>query len=850
MIPGAPAELPPPGLPGLNSDWSRLVTTPGLDRVGRTWHVLDNRVPDPRLTLLCVHGNPTWSYLWRSLLAAAPVGVRVIAVDQLDMGYSERTGVTRRLAQRIEDLCLLSDRLDLAGPVVAVGHDWGGPISLGWAQRNLEMVSGLILTNTAVSQPEGSPGPRLIRIVRTRAILETICVRTPLFVGGTLALARPRLDRKVRAAYASPYQRPSRRHAIGTFVDDIPLSSGHPSREILEEVAAGLDELASVPSLILWGTSDPVFSGGHLQDLLERLPHAQIHRFEGGGHLVPEDADIAPVVYRWVDGLGLPGSPALPATVRKPLWDAVDRRAGDQDVALVEMGSTGPSASITFADLADDVGRLAAGLSAFGVNKGDRVGLLIPPGIDLAACVIACWRIGAVVVVADAGLGARGLGRALASARPAYLIGVPKAMRVAAALRWPGKRITTRSTPADRLLGVAGDLASVRELGSGQPIPEPPTEQDLAGIGFTSGATGPAKGVRYRHGQLQAQRDALIDVYSITGEDRLVAAFGPFTLFGPLIGIASVVPDMDATSPATLTAAAFTAAVEAVRATLVFASPAALRNVLKTADEANSRTGLSQIRLLMCAGAPVRSSLLRSMVGLMPGAEAHTPYGMTEVLPVADISLEEIESAGAGGGVCVGAAVAGVEITISALDEMGRPTGPLTTAPGVTGEICIRAAHMRDGYDRLWATEDAASQPPGWHRSGDVGHLDGTKRLWVEGRLGHVITGGDGPITPVGIEQAVSELAGIADVAAVGVGPAGAQVLAVVVVLSEAQRRAGLASHDLAGRVRDKITWADVAAVLTAPALPVDTRHNSKIDRSRVAKWAETILAGHRARPM
>ncbi|MEZ5297362.1 MAG: hypothetical protein R2697_14080 [Ilumatobacteraceae bacterium] len=82
------AGLPPDDLDGLDPSWSRLVRVPSIDGVGRTWHLLDNQVADPRLTLLCVHGNPSWSYLYRNLLRVAPPGVRVIAVDQLEMGFS------------------------------------------------------------------------------------------------------------------------------------------------------------------------------------------------------------------------------------------------------------------------------------------------------------------------------------------------------------------------------------------------------------------------------------------------------------------------------------------------------------------------------------------------------------------------------------------------------------------------------------------------------------------------------------------------------------------------------------------------------------------------------------------
>ncbi len=145
-------------------------------------------------------------------------------------------------------------------------------------------------------------------------------------------------------------------------------------------------------------------------------------------------------------------------------------------------------------------------------------------------------------------------------------------------------------------------------------LPAPPNGLDEAGIGFTSGATGPAKGVLYRHHQLQAQRDALVDLYGIKAGDRLVAAFGPFALFGPIMGIPSVVPDVEVTSPGDLTARALAEAAEAIQATLVFASPAALSNVAATADALSPghRAALRAVRLVMSAGAPVPASVLRA----------------------------------------------------------------------------------------------------------------------------------------------------------------------------------------------------------------------------------------------
>lgn len=849
--PASPAILPPQSLPGLYPDWSRLVTTPDLDGVGRTWHVLDNGVEDARLTLLCVHGNPTWSYLWRDVVANSPDDVRVIAIDHLDMGFSERTGTVRRLAQRIDDLSALTDELDLKGSVVTVAHDWGGPISLGWALRHLNQLAGVVLMNTAVHQPQGSPAPSLIRMVRLPGVLRAVCEATPTFVRGTMALSRPRPSRDVRRAYEAPYLTADRRAAIADFVEDIPLSADHPSNATLDDIATGLEALADTPSLLLWGPSDPVFSDLYLHDFQERLPNAKVHRFIGASHVVPEDADVASAVFDWIEKLDVEDV-SHDETTRPDLWDALDRRADDSSVAIVEMGPDGEKDSITFGDLHSDIDLVARGLASLGVHKGDRIAMLVPPGIDLAVSILASWRIGAVVVLADAGLGIRGMGRALFSADPNYLIGIPRALSAARVMRWPGTRISTADLQPSqqRALGAVASFGDVRELGRNAPMPDGPGANDEAGIGFTSGATGPAKGVSYRHHQLQAQRDALIALYNIDQSDSLVAAFGPFSLLGTLMGIPSVVPDMKVTSPGSLTARAMADAAHEVGATLVFASPAALRSVVSTADALSStqRAALTGVRLLLSAGAPVPAEVLRSAALLMPNAEAHTPYGMTEVMPVADISLTEIDLAGTKDGVCVGHPVDGVDVAISEMDAEGRAIGPLTSEPELLGEVCIRAAHMRDGYDRLWVTDNRASQPPGWHRSGDVGRFDSDGRLWIEGRIGHVVTTAGGPVTPVGIEHRVAALDDVHLGAVVGVGPVGTQQVVVVVTLVDQVRRPDLASTDLADRVRRVAGRVDIAAVLTVPSLPVDKRHNSKIDRTRIARWADVVLSGSRMR--
>jgi len=851
----SPASFPPRDIAGLDPSWSRLVVTPELDGGGRTWHVLDNGVVDPTVTLLCVHGNPTWSYLWRNVLAGAGPGVRVVAVDQLEMGFSERSGRARGLQQRVDDLGALTDALDLRGPVITVAHDWGGPISLGWAARHRAQLAGIVLTNTAVHQPAGARAPALIRMARLPGVLHNVCVRTPAFVQVTLELARPRLPKAVRDAYHAPYRTAARRAGIGAFVQDIPLDASHPSAAALERIVAAVDTLVDVPALLLWGPSDPVFADIYLRDLEARLPRADVHRFVGASHLVPEEADVAGAVHEWVEQL-LRASPtaseheARPA--RAPAWSSLDRRAGDEDMAMLKMHASGVGRSVTFAALDADVRRVAAGLVAHGVAKGDRVALLVPPGVDLTVCLYACWRMGAVAVLVDAGLGARGIGRALKSATPRHLIGIPRALAAARVLGWPGRRISAvpRSPLATRAFGVTADLDALRRSGEDGALPPTPADTDLAAVVFTSGATGPAKGVAYRHHQLQAQRDLLARLYDIDTDDRFVAAFAPFALFGPAMGVPSVVPDMSVTAPGTLRAGALADAAAAVDASLVFASPAALANVVATAGELTpkQRNALAHVRLVLSAGAPVARAVLRAVAEIMPNAALHTPYGMTEVLPVADITLAGIEAAGAGNGVCVGRPVAEATVAISALDECGNASGPLTAEAGVVGEVCIAAAHMKDGYDKLWLTQHRTARGQ-WHRSGDVGHLDADGRLWIEGRMIHVITTASGPVTPVGIELACEAVPGIERAAAVGVGPKGTQQVVVVAVPTDPARRPDLAPAALTEAVRAAAGIA-VAAVLVVPALQVDKRHNSKIDRTRVGAWASAVLAGGRMRTL
>ncbi|GAB2453725.1 acyl-CoA synthetase (AMP-forming)/AMP-acid ligase II/pimeloyl-ACP methyl ester carboxylesterase [Conyzicola lurida] len=905
-----PASLPPAGLDGLDPSFSRLVTAPESEGLSVThqWHILDN---GPRLaelgvtpvgTILCVHGNPTWSYLWRSLVSQATDAAadgreawRVIAVDQLDMGFSERTGVSRTLPRRVRDLGDLTDALQLRGPVITLGHDWGGVVSLGWAVDHPEILAGVAVLNTAIHQPEGEAIPAPLRLALLRGVLGAATVATPAFLETTLALAHPPLAESVKDAYRAPYLEAARRGGIGGFVADIPVDDQHDSYPELARIAEALRYLA-VPALALWGPRDPIFSDRYLDDLVDRLPHADVHRFEGAGHLVAEDVDYAASVLTWLGDRGTDlgalgtaaGNPSRFVTVPdvaekdddedldpnrfdegyvKPakqgppagLFRYLDELRDSSDTALVEMAPAGSKTPtvVTWRLLSKRVRQIAAGLTMVGVKRGDRVSLLVQPGADLTAVLYACLRIGAVVVVADAGLGVQGLTRAVRGAWPDHVIGAPAGLAAATALGWPGQKISTARyiKPVRRSLDVAYSLGDLVSLGVEEELPELPGPEDVAAVLFTSGSTGPAKGVVYTHGQLAALVDALSTAYGVGPGTGLVAGFAPFALLGPALGARSVTPDMVVTSPKTLTATAVAAAVAAVDATVVFLSPAAVTNVVATSgalDDAD-RAALAGVKDFLSAGAPVSERLLAAASGLMPNATAHTPYGMTEGLLMTDITLEGIRDAaltlGGPGGVCVGLPAASVRVRISALDENGDATGELSDEAGVTGEIVVSAPHVKDHYDGLWITERESRRgaPAGerWHRTGDVGHLDDQGRLWVEGRMPHVIVTADGVVTPVGPEQRFESVFEVARAALVGIGPRGEQQLVAVIETVPPAFGVSLATSALASAVRSAVDLP-IAAVLVVPHLPTDIRHNSKIDRVRLGEWASTVFTGGR----
>lgn len=786
---------------GLDPGWSRVVEFTLETGERRSWHVLDTG-EGPARTLVCVHGNPTWSYLWRGLLETLPPGWRVVAVDQSSMGFSERE-TPPRLETRVAELVAFC-RSEVDGPLALAGHDWGGAIATG-ASAHLP-VTALILTNTAVARPDRVPVPPLIRVAR--AALGPVCSATPLFVAGTAAMG----DRTHRRALRAPYQSRARRLGVERFVEDIPLVPADPSFAALAAVTAAA-ESTTAPTLLVYGGDDPVFHDRFLADVRRRIPHAAVERLAGCGHLAPLDPRFTPLVARWLDTLHEPHPPhGSPRHGRASVYEAIARRR-DDDGAVLRTATT----TLTWRELAARRGVAAGALRAADVGVGTRVSLLVPPGPDLCVAVAALFAVGAVPVVADLTGGLAQLRALHRAAAPDAVVGTATSLALATLLgiapgaircsvRGPiGVRLDRGPTLADEAFAPLG-------------------ADDLAAIVHTSGATGPAKPVRYTHGALAAQAAMLRASFPVDADAAITSSFAPFLLLAPAMETTFVLPSVDVGRPGDLRVHHLDAARHGQRIALAWLAPTAAAGLSRGG-------GHLPIARTLLAGAPITNEL-RHSVAACTGGDVDAPYGMTECLPITD---GRGSGTGPLGGGSTGAVLPGCTVVVAPLED---PTS--TVEPGDWGELLVHAPWMYDGYDqRLSVNLETTVFRDGvrFHRTGDVGYLhEGV--LFHLGRLAHVVHHATGPLASVAIEEPIAAATGLS-VAAVGVGPRGTEQV-VVVISSDATLK--LAPSAPAAAVRAAAT-VPVAAVLTGK-LPLDRRHRSKVDRIALAHAATVLLGG------
>ncbi len=256
------------------------------------------------LPVVMVHGNPSWSYLYRNLVASLRDRYRCIAPDHLGCGFSDKPqAYPYRLVNHIDNLERLLESLQVERCILVV-HDWGGAIGLGWAGRHPERVAGVVVLNTAAFRSPRIPlriavcrwpllGPLLVRGLNGFARAATV-----------MAVTRP-MRPDIAQGFLAPYDSWRNRIALLRFVQDIPMAPRHPSWPTLVAVEQGLERLGDCPMLLCWGGGDFCFNDHFYEEWRRRFPRAEAHYIKAANHYVLEDgfAEIRPLLVSFLQRL-------------------------------------------------------------------------------------------------------------------------------------------------------------------------------------------------------------------------------------------------------------------------------------------------------------------------------------------------------------------------------------------------------------------------------------------------------------------------------------------------------------------------------------------------------------------
>lgn len=506
----------------------------------------------------------------------------------------------------------------------------------------------------------------------------------------------------------------------------------------------------------------------------------------------------------------------------------------------------------TFRQMNDLTDRFAFYFLRNGFIEGQRVMLMVKPSLEFICLTFALFRIGAVVVLIDPGMGYANLLRCIRQVEPEGFVGIAKAHLFRILFRGHFTSVRQKVCVGNSR-GIFRNticVDTIEELVPKKLDPLPGVERkgsDQAAILFTTGSTGPPKGVCYSHANFQAQLALIRDHYMIRPGDVDQPAFPLFGLFSVGLGACVVVPEMDASRPARVDPARFVRTIQENRVTYSFGSPTIWRIVSDYCRK--KRIRLPSLKKVLMSGAPVGGDLIERVFSIMgPEGEIHTPYGATESLPIVSITGSEIVTRTwpltmTGKGVCVGRPLPGVTVRLIGVsdDPVHSVDSTNTFRPGQVGEIIVRGDVVTSGYynnepeNRLAKIVDSDGF---WHRMGDLGYFDDQGRLWFCGRKAHRVETRQGNLYSVCCEALFNQHSKVFRSALVGVGEPGKQTPVIIVELNGRTKDTEQLLNDLYVIASGNEMTRNIITFLVHPGFPVDIRHNAKIFREKLAAWA------------
>ncbi|WP_057831503.1 olefin beta-lactone synthetase [Colwellia sp. TT2012] len=536
---------------------------------------------------------------------------------------------------------------------------------------------------------------------------------------------------------------------------------------------------------------------------------------------------------------------------------------------------------IDFVTLHQQSDAIAYALNAYGLKAGMKAVLMVTPSIEFFALTFALFKAGIIPILVDPGMGIKNLKQCFAESAPDVFIGIPKAHLARMLFGW-GKAsvkklltVTENGIGANVLARLIGGM-SLTTLLKRYPIKPGQaftmvklSDDEMSAILFTSGSTGTPKGVVYSHKMFEAQITALKEDYEIKPGERDLATFPLFSLFGPALGMASIVPDMDASKPITANADFIFAAIEKYQCTNLFANPA-LIEVLGQAGAPDSSANkplvnasvkeivkLNSLKRVISAGAPATlSSIARFTQLLSDNVPVFTSYGATESLPLTKISSADLLATSHitdnGGGICVGRPVKGVELSIIAISEdiIDTWSDELVLPVNTIGEIVVKGDMVSHQYYRRELATAQAKIRDGHgirHRMGDLGYLDASGRLWMCGRKAHRVETETDVLFSIPCERIFNIHSAVKRTALVAVTIYQKSVPLLCVELTDAAKKDEKFDETMLFSALKVLALAHkqtsaISHFLIHDDFPVDIRHNAKIFREKLAVWAQAEL--------
>lgn len=483
----------------------------------------------------------------------------------------------------------------------------------------------------------------------------------------------------------------------------------------------------------------------------------------------------------------------------------------------------------TFAQLEAMSASIAAQLQRAGLRSGDTVLVFYPMSAELYVTLGAIFRLGLVAMFLDPSAGRDHLEQCCMVHAPQALIASAKAHLLR--LTSPRLRRIRHKFVIEGFVPGATSLA-LNAAPETRIVATKPNDPAL--ITFTSGSTGQPKATLRTHGFLLAQYAALCRSLNLTADECDLATLPVFVLANLAAGVTSVIPSADLRFPGALDPAPVVAQIEQYQLHSTAASPALLERMADYCLQQNLQ--LTSLQKVFTGGAPVFPCLLDKLRVIAPNARIVAVYGSTEAEPIAEIALDKIEAEDRaamrnGRGLLAGQPVPEIQCRILR-DQWGTPIAPLTqtefdaagVAPNEPGEIVVTGDHVLTGYLHGLGDEETKFKVDGkvWHRTGDAGYVDAQGRLWLLGRCAAKIVDARGTLYPFAVECAASHHPNVKRAALV-------QHKARRLLVVEQQ------GNDL-NDLRDALAWAGIDELRVLKTIPVDKRHNAKVDYPALSK--------------